>query len=71
MQLKYLYNYATDSSYDQERFDESDLRELIDYAMWSSEPVPFDPMEITLHKIYEKRKSGTSERNMHYFMNIL
>ncbi|WP_237241990.1 HAD-IC family P-type ATPase [Sphingobacterium sp. B29] len=23
MQLKYLYNYATDSSYDQERFDES------------------------------------------------
>ncbi|MDF2851036.1 MAG: cation-translocating P-type ATPase [Sphingobacterium multivorum] len=54
MQLKYLYNYATDSSYDQERFDESDLRELIDYAMWSSEPVPFDPMEITLHKIYEK-----------------
>ncbi|WP_336835726.1 cation-translocating P-type ATPase [Sphingobacterium siyangense] len=57
MQLKYLYNYATDSSYDQERFDKSDLRELIDYAMWSSEPVPFDPMEITLHKIYEKTQN--------------
>ncbi|WON95378.1 MULTISPECIES: cation-translocating P-type ATPase [unclassified Sphingobacterium] len=57
MQLKYLYNYATDSSYDQERFEKSDLRELIDYAMWSSEPVPFDPMEITLHKIYEKTQN--------------
>lgn len=54
MQLKYLYDYTTDTSYEQERFGEANLSELIDYAMWSSEPVPFDPMEITLHKIYEK-----------------
>ncbi|MDR6735193.1 cation-translocating P-type ATPase [Sphingobacterium sp. 2149] len=54
MQLKYLYNYASDASYKQEEFGDPALSELIDYAMWSSEPVPFDPMEITLHKIYEK-----------------
>lgn len=26
--------------------------ELITYAMWASEPIPFDPMEIALHKAY-------------------
>ncbi|MBD1392997.1 cation-translocating P-type ATPase [Mucilaginibacter glaciei] len=29
-------------------------KELINLAMWASEPMPFDPMEIALHKAYAK-----------------
>ncbi|MFN8114920.1 MAG: cation-translocating P-type ATPase [Bacteroidia bacterium] len=36
-----------------ESLDE-DEKELIRLAMWSSEPIPFDPMEVALHKAYEK-----------------
>ncbi|ARV07485.1 haloacid dehalogenase [Polaribacter sp. SA4-10] len=30
-----------------------DEKELIKLAMWSSEPIPFDPMELALHKSYK------------------
>ena len=30
----------------------NDEKQLIEFAMWSSEPIPFDPMEIALHKAY-------------------
>ena len=50
MQLKYLYEYASDKTY--ETFEDTVTSELISYAMWSSEPVPFDPMEKTLHEVY-------------------
>ena len=29
-------------------------KNLIKYAMWASEPIPFDPMEVALHKAYTK-----------------
>jgi len=32
-------------------------RELTDYAMWASEPVPFDPMEKALHEFFQKHGS--------------
>ena len=32
----------------------NDEKELIRLAMWSSETIPFDPMEIALHNAYEK-----------------
>jgi len=57
MQLKQLYDYRSDTTYSEDHFDNELLEELIAYAMWSSEPVPFDPMEITLHKIYQKTHS--------------
>jgi P-type Ca2+ transporter type 2C len=31
-----------------------DEKELISLAMWSSEPIPFDPMEVALHEAYGK-----------------
>ncbi len=37
----------------EESLDENE-KELIRLAMWSSEPIPFDPMEVALHKAYEK-----------------
>lgn len=32
--------------------------ELIQLAMWASEPIPFDPMEIALHDAYSRLKSN-------------
>lgn len=40
--------YLDEPTYDQEALD------VIETAMWASEPVPFDPMEKTLHQVYEK-----------------
>ncbi|TAE82778.1 MAG: HAD family hydrolase, partial [Bacteroidetes bacterium] len=31
----------------------NDEKELIELAMWASEPIPFDPMEVALHKAYQ------------------
>lgn len=67
MQLKSLYNYRTDTVYSQEKFDTEDLSELIQYAMWSSEPVPFDPMEITLHKVYEQTQEPDQRKDFQLF----
>src|SRR5690606_32022214 len=54
MHLVHLYDYNSGKIYEEKDFGSGDLSELIDYAMWSSEPVPFAPMEITLHKTYEQ-----------------
>lgn len=67
MHLKYLYDYRSDRSYEEKEFKDDDLRELIDYAMWSSEPVPFDPMEITLHKIYEDTQQNDLRKEYQLF----
>lgn len=32
----------------------TDEKELVRIAMWASEPIPFDPMEIALHESYKK-----------------
>jgi P-type Ca2+ transporter type 2C len=29
-------------------------KEVIEYGMWSSEPIPFDPMEVALHEAYTR-----------------
>lgn len=57
MHLKFLYDYKTDHVFDEEEFNAEELSLLINYAMWSSEPVPFDPMEKTIHKAYEQTQS--------------
>ncbi|MBX2925546.1 MAG: cation-translocating P-type ATPase [Chitinophagaceae bacterium] len=54
MQLKYLYDHQSDKIFEEKDFNDATLSALISYAMWSSEPVPFDPMEKALHKVYEK-----------------
>ncbi|UGU14687.1 cation-translocating P-type ATPase [Sinomicrobium kalidii] len=52
MHLKYLYDYNSDKTFEEPDFNAAVLSDLIGYAMWSSEPVPFDPMEKTLHQVY-------------------
>lgn len=67
MQLKHLYDYRSDRTYEETEFGTKELHELIDYAMWSSEPVPFDPMEITLHKIYEQNRKPDQRKDYQMF----
>ncbi|AZA95055.1 cation-translocating P-type ATPase [Chryseobacterium shandongense] len=68
MHLKYLYDYKSDAVYEEDEFKSQKLNQLIDYAMWSSEPVPFDPMEITLHHIYEQTQI-TDERKAYHLVH--
>ncbi|RZK48803.1 MAG: cation-translocating P-type ATPase [Pedobacter sp.] len=54
MHLKALYDYQSDQVYQEDAFLNPALKDLIAFAMWSSEPVPFDPMEKTIHQVYEQ-----------------
>lgn len=54
MQLPLLFDYKSKRTFKAAEFNAPELSELIKYAMWSSEPVPFDPMEITIHHVYEQ-----------------
>jgi Ca2+-transporting ATPase len=54
MVLEAVYTYKDDAVFGDGDWDKHDsIRSLICYAMWSSEPVPFDPMEIEIHRVYE------------------
>ena len=52
MHLKAVYDFRTDKVFNDQQFNDESVSELIQYAMWSSEPVPFDPMEKSLHQVY-------------------
>ena len=67
MQLKELYDFKSDQIYSEENFQNTEVQELIEYAMWSSEPVPFDPMEITLHKVYGNTHQQDVRKNFVLF----
>lgn len=63
MELASIFNLKDRSTYHlQEIRDQIDLNEVTEYGMWSSEPVPFDPMEIALHETYG-RQSPLDERS--------
>lgn len=68
MQLKYLYDYQLNTVFEESNFDNGRLSTLINYAMWSSEPLPFDPMEITLHKVYEQTQRD-DQRTLYHMVN--
>lgn len=67
MQLTKLYDYNSDSITGENGFKDADFNQLIQYAMWSSEPVPFDPMEKTLHKVYEETQQEDIRANYKMF----
>ncbi len=54
MQLSSVYLYSSDTIYESSLFNDPSLAELFEYGMWSSEPVPFDPMEKALHQAYTR-----------------
>lgn len=54
MSLQSVYSFDSDTLYEKENWTDSNAQHVIEIAMWASEPVPFDPMEKTLHKEYAK-----------------
>ncbi|GIZ08123.1 cation-translocating P-type ATPase [Flavobacterium sp. UMI-01] len=54
MNLQSVYAFATGQLYAKDSWYEPAAQKVIEIAMWASEPVPFDPMEKTLHAQYEK-----------------
>ncbi|HEY0898293.1 MAG TPA: cation-translocating P-type ATPase, partial [Sphingobacteriaceae bacterium] len=63
MHLAHLYLPGAPSVYSEAQWPEiPDALPLIEAAMWASEPVPFDPMEIALHKAYQG-SAVTDRRN--------
>jgi Ca2+-transporting ATPase len=50
MSIAFLFDAATDTSYN--THDIKLPEQLVEYAMWSSETDPFDPMEKAIHSLY-------------------
>ena len=63
MRLKSLYDYKTDKVFEEAHFNAPELSQLIAFAMWGSEPVPFDPMEKTLHQVYEQTQDADMRKD--------
>ncbi|MEX1202347.1 MAG: cation-translocating P-type ATPase [Ferruginibacter sp.] len=53
MSIYYLYDALTQQSIKVDETSEMPVS-LLEYAMWSSETNPFDPMEVAIHQCYEK-----------------
>ncbi len=54
MTLAKLFVLKTNAISDAETLINDDEKNLVRIAMWASEPIPFDPMEIALHNAYSK-----------------
>lgn len=65
MYLKALYDFNSNKTYGEEGFNDPNLSELLSFSMWSSEPVPFDPMEKALHEIYEQTQQTDLRTDFH------
>ncbi len=63
MRLKLLFDYKSNKVFENTQFNTPELSELIRFAMWSSEPIPFDPMEKTLHQIYEQTQPNDQRKD--------
>jgi Ca2+-transporting ATPase len=61
MSLAKVYVSASGKVYDKRDLPDKEAGELVKLAMWASEPVPFDPMELALHEAY-KRNCNEDER---------
>ncbi len=54
MALSKVYVLSTNKITDSNEVFGPVEKELVRLAMWASEPIPFDPMEVALHRAYEK-----------------
>lgn len=68
MSVAKLYLLSTDKIFEVKSDLTNEEKELITTAMWASEPIPFDPMEIALHQTY-KDMSVTDERPDYQFIH--
>ena len=68
MSIAGLYNAQTAKLFqtDDLQKDLAENEPLISYAMWSSEPIPFDPMEVSIHAFY--KDNTTNDRRAEFQM---
>ena len=58
MSLQAVYEVSSGELYDADQWHADAVKNVIETAMWASEPVPFDPMEKTLHETYASTTSN-------------
>jgi Ca2+-transporting ATPase len=63
MQLAVLYDAKTGKQYQHYSASNEAVLDLIETAMFASEPLPFDPMEIALHNAYKEIAVTDERRN--------
>ena len=63
MSLSQLYVFDSNSVIDANEKLNSEAEEVLSFAMWSSEPIPFDAMEIAIHEAYAKLESVDQRPN--------
>lgn len=66
MSLQAIYSFKDNQLHDEVNFKNPSAFETLTIAMWSSEPVPFDPMEKSIHLAYEN--STTLDERLAYHM---
>ena len=70
MHLKHLYDYQSDIIFGEKDFGDTTLSTLIDYAMWSSEPVPLTRWKKRFTRCMNKHKKMMQEKTTGCFTNI-
>lgn len=63
MSLAQLYLLNLDAIVDTKEKLNPEAEEVLNYAMWSSEPIPFDAMELAIHEAYAKLESVDERPN--------
>lgn len=63
MSLAQLYVFDSNAIIDTNQKLDTAAEEVLSYAMWSSEPIPFDAMEIAVHEAYAKLESVDERPN--------
>jgi Ca2+-transporting ATPase len=63
MSLQSVYAFSNHRLYTGDKEYDKEALVVIETAMWASEPVPFDPMEKTLHLIYEEHTPEDQREN--------
>ncbi len=63
MSLAQLYIFDSNTIIDTNEKLNPETEEVLSYAMWSSEPIPFDAMEIAIHDAYTKLESVDERPN--------
>ena len=63
MHLAEVYDHGTGKFTDWQN-GETDFSKTLEFAMWASEPKPFDPMEESIHAAYEK--SAPADMRPHF-----
>lgn len=63
MSLAQLYVFKSDDIVETKEKLNPEAEEVLSYSMWSSEPIPFDAMELAIHEAYAKLESVDERPN--------